>query len=467
MTPTPTALTPLENGWRLLRSRWWIVALCIGILGPLFVLRALSTEKTYTSTATVLIRQSSLLTLIDPGARAGDPERIAATNLLLANSNDVAAAVRRQLRLTEDVSTLSGRIDVTNRPDTDLLDLTASDSSPEGAARLANAFADQFVEFRRAGDRRLAGAGAQTLQQQLDALPAGESRQRRELREALQKVTALQAVTSGDVEVASRARPSATPASPLPKRSAVVGVTLGFGLAAAIIVLLELLDRRLRRAEDVGVQYGFGVLGTVPAGPDQAARLEAYRIVRSGLEVTAPHARVVVVTSAVEGEGAAEAALGLARAIALGGRRVALVEADIRRPSLAGRLRLADTSRGLTTALVGGAPVGDLVQPGVPGLRALLVLPGGSPAPNAPELLRSAAMTQVLGDLAILADVVVVQAPPLLPVADTRVLLERPDVDACLVTARLGTTRDDEIARTRAVVQAHARAALGVVVHEA
>ncbi|WP_158276575.1 polysaccharide biosynthesis tyrosine autokinase [Paraconexibacter algicola] len=454
--PGPTAATPtsLENAWRLLRARWWILALSAAVVGGVFVARAVTTEKTYTATATVLVRQSSLLTLIDPGARPPDPARAAATNLLLARSNDVAELVRASLRSPLDVSGLLDRIDVTNEPDTDLLDLTASDPDPEGAARLANAFADQFVVFRRASDRRLAGAGARTLQQQLAALPDGDSRERRELLQALRKVRALQAVTTGDVEVASRASASSTPAAPLPKRSAVVGVTLGLGLGALVVVLLELLDRRLRRPEEVAALTGLPVLATVPTEPDGPARLDALRIVRSGLEARAPDARTVLVTSAVAGEGASALAGELARAYALAGLRVALVEMDLRRPTMATRFDLPAPGRGLTTALVGGLPVRELVQPAIPGLRSLVVLPGGPPVPNAPELLRSAALGAVLDELHALADVLVLDAPPLLPVADARVLLDRDEVDACLVVARLGRTTDDEARRMRAVLAA-------------
>jgi len=468
-TPAPPEIRPLDNALRLLRSRWWIVALCVALCAPVFLVRALSAEKTYTATSTVLVRPSNLLTLIDPGSRPGDPARAAATNLLLARSNDVAELVRRQLRLDVPVPELLDRIDVVNQPDTDLLDLTASDEEPAQAARLADAFADQFVVFRRRSDRDLAAAGARTLQRQLDALPPGSGTQRRELQQALQKVSALLAVTTGDVEVVSRATVPTTPSAPLPKRSLVVGVALGLGLGAIVVVLLELLDRRLRRPEEVGAQYGLGVLAVVPAGGDRTPRephLEAYRILRSGLDALAPGARTVVVTGGVPEEGGTTVALGLARALALGGRRVALVEADLRRPSYAGRFGVAAGARGLTTALVGGVPAGGLLQPAIQGLRALLVLPGGPAAPNAAELLRSSAMTRVLAELHQVVDVVVLDAPPLLPVADTRALLDHDAIDACLLVARLGTTRDHEVRRARAVLDAHLGAPAGLVVRE-
>lgn len=467
--PVPVELRPLENGWRLLRSRWWILALCIGICAPLFLARALTTEKTYEATASVLVRESSLLTLIDPGSRGGDPVREAATNLLLAKSNDVAELVRAQVPTGLDVPELLDRIDVVNQPDTDVLDVTASDPDPDQAARLANAFADQFVVFRRQSARDLAAEGARTLRRQLAALPAGSTTQRRELEQALEKVGALQAVTTGDVEVVGRATPPTAAAAPLPKRSLLVGITLGLLLGLGLVVLLELLDRRLRRPEEVGALLRLRVLTVLPrGGRDGAAegQLEALRILRGDLEALAPGARTVLVTSGVPGEGGSTVAVGLARVLALAGKRVALVETDLRRPSLAQELGLPPATRGLTTALVGGTPSVALLEPVVPGLRSLLLLPAGPAAPNAAELLRSDAMARVLAELHGSVDVVVLDAPPLLPVADTRVLLDGGAVDACVLVARLGLTRDDEVRRARAVLDAHLTVPAGVAVLE-
>ena len=94
----------------------------------------------------------------------------------------------------------------------------------------------------------------------------------------------------------------------------------------------------------------------------------------------------------------------------------------------------------------------ELVRPVVHGLRALLVLPSGPTPPNAAELFLSSEMAGVLRELSDLADLVVLDCPPLLPVADSHVLLDNPPVDACLIVARAYHTTRDEARGARAVL---------------
>jgi capsular exopolysaccharide synthesis family protein len=172
-----------------------------------------------------------------------------------------------------------------------------------------------------------------------------------------------------------------------------------------------------------------------------------------------------MVTSAVPGEGKSTVAAGLARAAALAGQRVILVEADLRRPTFHEQFALGDDPRGLTTALVGGAAVRGLLRPALSGMRNLSVLPAGPLPPNSAELLRSAEMASVLRDLAEEADIVILDAPPLLPVADAQVLLDHPQVDACIVVARAFRSTRDEVRRSRAVLERHRLTSVGLVVN--
>ncbi len=173
----------------------------------------------------------------------------------------------------------------------------------------------------------------------------------------------------------------------------------------------------------------------------------------------------MLVTSAVAGEGKSTVAAGLARAIALAGQSVVLVEVDLRRPTFHEQFDLGGDHRGLTSALVGGVPVAEVLRPVLPGLRTLRVLPSGPIPPNSAELLRSAEMSRVLQELRGEAEFLVLDAPPLLPVADTQVLLENPDVDACLVVGRAYVTTRDEVRRTRAVLDRHRLRNVGLVVN--
>jgi len=163
-----------------------------------------------------------------------------------------------------------------------------------------------------------------------------------------------------------------------------------------------------------------------PSSPlERQAALEPYRILRSGLGILARGSpvRVVVVSSAGYGQGRTTVAFGLARACALAGDRVVLVEADLRRPSFVERFKLPVDRGGLTSALQ-GEPVEGLLQPLLGGLE-LSILPAGQPSANPSELLRGAPFDELLGELTELAEIVIVDAPPLVGVADGGLLLRQ------------------------------------------
>ena len=138
---------------------------------------------------------------------------------------------------------------------------------------------------------------------------------------------------------------------------------------------------------------------------------------------------------------------------------------SLRRPSLHKHFNLRPDNRGLTTVLIGEANVEDVLQTPVDDLPNLMVLPSGQFSPHPSELLASREMNLVLGGLTRTADFVVIDSPPLLPVADSQVLLEQPVIDATLVVGRTYVTTRDQARRTRAILdrQRVTNAALVVV----
>ncbi len=235
-------------------------------------------------------------------------------------------------------------------------------------------------------------------------------------------------------------------------------------LGLALVFLVDLFDRRIKSVDDFETIYRLRSMSSIPqrlteaaTNRDRQAALEPFRILRNSLAYISvkPDIKIVMVTSAVPGEGKSTVSTGLARAAALAGQRVILVECDLRRPTFHQQFDLGGDPRGLTTALIGGVPVSELVRPVHSGLRALTVLPSGPTPPNAAEVFLSAEMRGVLRELSQLADLVVLDCPPLLPVADSHVLLDNPQVDACIVVGRAYHTTRDEARRARAVLDQH------------
>jgi capsular exopolysaccharide synthesis family protein len=238
----------------------------------------------------------------------------------------------------------------------------------------------------------------------------------------------------------------------------VLGLLLGFGYA----LLRHQFDRRIRSAEEVERTFGTPVIGLIPqsasmsrdkgvalqlavTGPTasgSAGVAEAFRKLRTNLaymDVDSPP-RIIVVTSPKQSDGKSTVAANLAAAIAVGGQAVTLIDGDLRRPTVARALGVVDDV-GLTDVLVGRINVAEVLQahPDVPGLQ---VLASGPIPPNPSELLGSQAMHALMSDLAR-ESIVIVDAPPLLPVTDAAVLTR--SADGALVVISHGGTLDSEL----------------------
>jgi capsular exopolysaccharide synthesis family protein len=253
----------------------------------------------------------------------------------------------------------------------------------------------------------------------------------------------------------------------------VIGALVGIALGIALAFLFDVFDRRVKSADELERSYGLPTLATIPyqrhspsTEREQRIELEPFRILRDGLPyVSLRHpVRTVVVTSAVPEEGKTRVAAGLARAAASSGTRVALVEGDLYRPAVARELGIARGGRGLTNALVDPEGVKDLVAP-MDGNPSLSVLLSGPLTPNSSELLRSHTMAAVLEELVAAYDIVIVDTPPLLSVADAHVMLEQPQVDVCLVVSRPNAVTREQIGGALTIIKRHPRIGIGMVIN--
>lgn len=163
-------------------------------------------------------------------------------------------------------------------------------------------------------------------------------------------------------------------------------------------------------------------------------------------------------TSSVPGEGKSTVAANLALTLAEAGSRVALVDADLRRPSVADYLGL-EGAAGLTTVLIGQATLDDVVQP----WGALAVLTSGQIPPNPSEMVGSRAMTWVLDELAERYDVVVIDTPPLLPVTDAAILARL--TDGALVVAGANGLHRHQLTEALGSLERVGARVLGLVVN--
>jgi capsular exopolysaccharide synthesis family protein len=436
----------LSDYLRVLRAHWTgVVALVLAAVAAA-ALYSITQPKVYAANATGFVSAGNdsnpaLSSVADSLANSR-----AKSYVDIAKSRATARTVIERLDLDVSPAALIGNITVDQPVDTVLLKITARSSTPRGAQQLADAWVSALA------------AQVQTIED-----PKG---------------------TGGPglkiVPVESAELP-AVPISPRTQLNLLIGVVIGLLLGFAYALVRNQLDRRLRSSAAVEKQFGVTVVGAIPASSDlshdpgepaalavlpRSAKLrpsesaEAFRKLRTNLQfmdVDNPP-RVIVMTSPQQGDGKSTTAANLAAALAVTGEKVTLVDGDLRRPTVAESFRLVEGA-GLTDVLVGRVSVTDVEQyhPDHPNLRVLAA--GGTP-PNPSELLGSQAMRKLLRQLAE-DSIVIVDAPPLLPVTDAAVLSAVSD--GAFIVISSGRTLDSELGAALGHLEAVNGKALGVI----
>jgi capsular exopolysaccharide synthesis family protein len=411
---------------KILLAHWaGVLMLALAGLGGAAVYN-LTQPEVYAATATGLVTNGQIKDAGTASVADSVAKSRATSYVAIAKSSAITDAVAKKEGLSSP-SGLAGRITVTHPDNTVLIDVTARGPSPTEAATLANdwvqAFSDQIgvLEGTHLGDR----LGLQ-------------------------------------LRPYSSAEPPGAPVLPRTRINLVIGLMFGFLLGFGYALVRKHFDRRLRSSEDVEKQFGLPVIGQIPQSStvrqsnsnelalavtgslasSSASTAEAFRKLRTNLaymDVDHPP-RVIVVTSPKQSDGKSTVAANLAAAIAIGGQPVTLIDGDLRRPTVADSLAMVDGA-GLTDVLVGRVTAAEVMQdhPDVPGMR---VLASGAIPPNPSELLGSQAMRTLIGELAKDA-MVIIDAPPLLPVTDAAVLTR--SADGAIIVISHGGTLDTEL----------------------
>lgn len=286
------------------------------------------------------------------------------------------------------------------------------------------------------------------------------------------------AATTSSVEIVDRAQLPESPVKPNKRKNLALGLVLGAMLGVGIAFLLDYLDRTIKDEEDIQEKLGLSVLGTIPkiAASDKGAVLgpiccleplspacEAFLALRTNLLyiITNQKHRTVLVTSCLPDEGKSTVAANLAVALAQTGARTLLIDCDLRRPSLH-RIFAQKDVPGLSDLLVDPEHAGRSVRH----LKELSLdfIPDGTEPPNPTQLLNSDKMRAFLANTHERYDYVVLDVPPLLPVADALILASQVDlnvmvIESCRIPERL-------VRRAVKSLQNHGAAPAGVVLND-
>jgi succinoglycan biosynthesis transport protein ExoP len=466
----------------MVRRRKWVIALTAVLLPAAAVAASLTLqEPRYEGVAKVALSRANLANQLtgttDSSFGFGEFDRFLRTQAELARSPAVVSAVVEASG--SDTLTVDGFLEdsvVEPQQDADLLRFRVLSAPAASARRLADDYARQYVAYRRTLDtvavERARRSVQRTLAQLDDQGPgARDSELVSRLREKEEDLATFAALQTSNANIVP-SLPKAEQVQPKPVRNGVLGLVLGLGLGVGLALLADALDTRIRSASEVATVLGLPILARLPAPSRQLASgdnlvmqvepnspaAESVRILRTSLTLLnyqKPY-RIIMVTSAMPGEGKSTTVANLGIALARSGRRVAIIDLDLRRPRLA-RLFDLDNSRGITSLRPGVEDLGDvatLVPLGTEAESAeetsdtnggrhadglLAVVPSGPRHPHPAEFIMSETFVSTLESLVRDVDAVILDCPPLLELSDTLALSDR--VDGVLVIARLGAVR--------------------------
>jgi succinoglycan biosynthesis transport protein ExoP len=428
----------LKAFFEVVRKRWlWVaVPALMGLCAMAF--SSFTTPKTYSATAGVFFSLEFGNSASDLAQGSSFTQNQVASYALLARTPAVLQPVIDEQQLGLTARALAGRVSASVVPDTVVVEVHVSGTDPELAASIANGVAEQL---------------GVTVEQLAPVNDAGEATVRGT------------AVDPADVPQA--------PVSPRTRLNLVVGLLGGLLLGLGAALVRDVTDTRVRSAEDLASVTPLPLLAALDTRPTEGgrrdlvvtsgprtSRAEAFRTLRTSVQfLRRPGSSLsLLVTSARPAEGKSTVAANLALVLAEGGTRVALVDADLRRPSVADTFDL-EGAAGLTSVLIGQVELGDVLQDW--GSSGLHVLTSGPLPPNPSELLASPAMAAVLAQLEATHDVVLIDAPPLLPVTDAAVLSQV--VSGTLVVVKAGATRRAVLREALTVLERVEARVVGVV----
>jgi capsular exopolysaccharide synthesis family protein len=412
----------LKDLLRVARRRWLTIVVfflaCVAGMGVL----TFSQTPQYQSTSRIFISTDTTNSAEAFYASGFTTQRVK-SYAELATSRELMQKVISRLNLNLTPADLASKITATVDSETVIILLSVLDPDPAVAQQIARAESEELSEYLTV------------------------------LETPLSKATSPIKAT-----VVDPASYNASPVSPRPMINLVIGGMIGLLLGLAAAVIRDILDNTVSSAEDVANVIEAPVLASIAYDSDvpkrpllteassRAPRVEAFRLLRTNLQFLNLDTRPtsLVITSAIPGEGKTSTATNLAIALAQTGQRVVLVDGDLRRPKVASVLGL-ERSVGITTVLVGRSELHESVQKH--SASGIYFLASGPIPPNPTEVLQSQAAQALFDRLNEMFDMVIIDAPPLLPVSDAAIMAR--DVDGAILVVRHGKTTKDQLRQAR------------------
>lgn len=497
----------LRRYLELFRKWLWLIALAsLLAAGAAYLASRLSTPV-YRASSTLLVNQANNPTSLADYSTLLASQQSAKTYTELLVKRPTLDAVIQNLNLNITSDRLLGQIQVSPVRDTALITVSAEDSDPTRAAAIANELGRVFISQINATQSNRFSTSEQNISNQLETL-LGEITSTQQALDAARKnvpaqaddVTRLQlalvqyqssysnllksyedlrlarARATESITIAELATVPTRPIRPQTLLNTLLAAIVGATVAAGVAFFIEMMDDTVKSPEDVTAlnTASLGLIAQIDPKVFQnrlvvvhASRspvAEAFRALRTNIQFAGVDRdlRVILVTSPGPSEGKSTVAANLAAALAQGGQRVALVDADLRRPTVHRLFNLPNNS-GLTNALIqSDENLGGFLRDST--VDCLQIMVSGALPPNPAELLASERAGLLLDHLESLVDIVIVDTPPCLVVTDAVALSKR--ADGIVIVTQAGKTRRSALELTIKTLRQVNAPVLGTVLNQ-
>lgn len=483
------------------RRKWTLLGITVLALVAAILFTAIQTPQ-YRGVARVRVEASGRGTVLD------DNSNVISTNVRdrnLRNEVEFANSDRVRVRVLDEIGSLE-HVTVAAAPNSDALTFVAQDANGARAAEIANIFAQAYVAERSlaSGEQFLAAVDViddrlaeisvarldlegqlatsndpSSVQIQLDSLASEEVR----LRGQLNEIDVLsQLNNAANVSVLNAAEPPGSPFAPSWIRNIGLAVAAGLALGIGVVLVLETLDDTILTKRDLeDASDGVPVLSLIPAPHSSrfqskverklvttrtGAFTESFRSLRSAIELgqaAGSEIRSILVTSANPSEGKSTVAAHLAVAFARSGANVLVIDADLHNPTQH-QLFGVENEAGLADqfAKLGNA---EIVTEQTSGEALVSLIPAGASGSSPAELLQSAVAQEFIEKMADTFDLVIIDSPPLRPIADTLPLARI--ADATLLVSMRGKTNSVDVQDAMELLTRAKTRPLGMVLTDA
>jgi len=491
--------------WR----RKWIIILSVILITSISVSTALFlvTEK-YESTAELLYRETGIDKILlgsDLFNSNFQPERNILTAAELVRAPAVSSAVEEELGDRLGGQDAASMIKTSAAKKADIINITATNTDPELAAAVANSFAAQYISWRKQVDLEVLEQARIPIEAQLASIPSTQqnSANYQVLREKLETIKLLESMQTGNLEIFKPAVVSDSPVSPKPVRTGIVAFLISLATGMGLVLLAEKLDTTVHETDDVSRLIDKPILAAIPWSSVNNSRIvtlrnpfgnfsESYRMLRTNLSFVNPDndLKKLLVTSVGPKEGKSSTIANLAVTLARTGKRVIVIEADLRKPKLAEYFQLSNAV-GVTNVIAGDTSLREALQmiearelvvereqgngsneaEETPGgfrpitdsdIKPIYLATSGPIPPNPGEIASSEKLSAIIEEAGSYADFVLIDAPPVGVVGDAASLAA--NVDGVLFVVRLDKTPKKEFEILNRFIDSVPSPVLGVVV---